>query len=134
MPRCWQQPTLFLLQFQAFNKFNFSKSDFALIFLFTQCSLKTNSGSLVIKLPHTLLIVNPPIYYCILSQRSPGPHGKIVLGPKFSPKCSQWISNLQSSQFQCNTLNLSTSFHHSQQVLSFADFSEERSGYSILFM
>ena len=43
-------------------------------------SPKTNSGSLVTKLPPTLLNVNPPICYCTLSYRLPGPHVKIVLG------------------------------------------------------
>ena len=59
----------------------FQKSDFVLFLYFTLSSPKTNSGSLGTKLPHTLLIVNPPIFYCTLSYRSPGPHGKIVLGP-----------------------------------------------------
>ena len=39
---------------------------------------------MVTKLPHTLLIVNPPICYCTLSYRSPEPHGKIVLVPKLT--------------------------------------------------
>ena len=43
--------------------------------------IKTHSGSLVMKLPYTLLILNPPICYCTLSYRSPRSHGKIVLGP-----------------------------------------------------
>ena len=134
MPRCRQQITLFCFSFKHLTNIIFQK-EICFIFLFAQTFSKTNSGSLVIKLPHTLLLVNPPIYHCILSQISPGPHGKIVLGAKCSPKCSQWISNMQSSQFQCNTLNLSTSFHHPQQQgLSFADFSEDRSEYSILFM
>ena len=72
---------LYLVYFQAFSKFKFSKIDFVLFFYFTWSSLKTSSGSLVTILPHTLLIVNPPICYCTFSYRSPGPHGKIVLGP-----------------------------------------------------
>ena len=42
---------------------------------------ETNFGSLVTKLSHTLLIVNSPIYYCILSYRLPNPHGRTVLDP-----------------------------------------------------
>ena len=52
-----------------------------LFFYYTLSSPKTNSGSLVMKLPHTLLTVNPPICYCTLSYRSPGPQDKIVFGP-----------------------------------------------------
>ena len=69
----------FFLYFQVFNKFNFSQSDFVLFFYFSLSSPNNNSGSLVTKLPHTLLIVNPPTFYYTLSYRSPGLHGKIVL-------------------------------------------------------
>ena len=70
-----------LLLLQAFDKFNFSKSNFVLFFYFTLSSPKTNSGSLVTKLPHTLLIVNSPVFHRTLIYRSPGPHDQIVFGP-----------------------------------------------------